>query len=80
MATKKRGYKKEYRDFHGKPAQVKNRAARNKARAAATQAGKTKKGDGKEIDHKKPLSKGGSNGPKNTRVVSKKTNRRKGAK
>lgn len=32
MATKKRNYRKEYDDFHGKPEQIKNRDARNKAR------------------------------------------------
>lgn len=74
--TKKRDYKKEYRDFHGKPEQVKNRAARNSARKAM---GCTK-GDGKEVDHKKPLSKGGGNSKTNLRVVSRATNRKKGAK
>ena len=38
------------------------------------------KGDGKEIDHKKPLSKGGSNAKSNQRVVSRSTNRKKGNK
>ena len=38
-------------------------------------AGKASKGDGKDVDHKKPLSKGGSNGTSNLRVVSKSTNR-----
>jgi 5-methylcytosine-specific restriction endonuclease McrA len=71
-----RDYKKEYRDFHGKKAQKKNRAARNKARKVMG----LKKGDGKEVDHKKPLSKGGSNGKRNLRVVLRKTNRKKGAK
>ena len=42
--------------------------------------GKVSKGDGKEIDHKKPLSKGGSNNKSNLRVVSRKTNRKKGSK
>jgi len=42
-------------------------------------AGLVKKGDGKHIDHIKPLSKGGTNGRKNLRVVSAKTNLRKGA-
>ena len=37
-----------------------------------------KKGDPREVDHKKPLSKGGSNGKKNLRAVSKKVNRKKG--
>ena len=42
--------------------------------------GLVKKGDGKHVDHIRPLSKGGSNGRKNLRVVSAKTNLRKGAK
>ncbi len=70
-----RDYKKEYADFHGKPEQIANRAARNKARAEHG----LKKGDGREVDHKKPLSKGGSNSKANTRVVSRHTNRTKGA-
>jgi 5-methylcytosine-specific restriction endonuclease McrA len=74
----KRNYKKEYSDFHGKKKQIKNRTKRNKVRREAEKKGLVKKGDGKEIDHIKPLSKGGSNGKKNTRVVSRKTNRKKG--
>ena len=72
---KKRNYKKEYRDYHGKPKQVANRAARNKARRESG----LKKGDPREVDHKKPLSKGGANSKRNTRVISRKTNRKKGA-
>jgi len=71
---KPRNYRKEYDEYHGKPLQRKNRAARNRARY------KLKPGPGKEVDHKKPLSKGGTNGKKNLRVVSKAVNRRKGAK
>jgi len=41
-------------------------------------AGKVSKGDGKEVDHKKPLSKGGSTAKSNLRVVSKAVNRKKG--
>ena len=78
--AKKRDYKKEYRDYHGKPEQKKNRAKRNSARAAMAKAGKVRKGDGKEVDHKKPLSKGGSNSPRNLRVVTRATNRKKGNK
>ncbi|MCP4650297.1 MAG: HNH endonuclease [PVC group bacterium] len=73
MPVKKRNYKKEYADYHGTPAQRKNRAARNKARKLKG----LKVGDPREVDHKKPLSKGGSNGKKNLRVVSRKTNRKK---
>ena len=73
MPKKPRNYKEEYGTYHGKPAQIKNRAARNKARK---QMG-LKNGDGKEVDHKKALSKGGANSKKNLRVVSKKANRKK---
>lgn len=75
-----RDYAKEYRDYHGNPLQIKNRSKRNKARRAAAKAGKVRKGDGKEVDHKKPLSKGGSNHRSNLRVVSRHENRVKGDK
>lgn len=76
MSKRKRDYKKEYKDFHGTPEQKKLRAARNKARKIM----KLKVGDKREVDHKKPLSKGGTNSKKNLRVVSRETNRRKGNK
>lgn len=38
-----------------------------------------KKGDGKEVDHKKAASKGGSHSKENTRVVSRRVNRKKGS-
>lgn len=74
--AKKRNYRKEYDEYHAKPEQKKNRAARNAARREAG----LKKGDGKEVDHKKPLSKGGTNAKSNRRVVSRRVNRKKGAK
>jgi len=70
----KRNYKKEYRDFHGKPKQIKLRGMRNKARKASG----LKKGDPREVHHIKPLSKGGSNSKRNTVVTSRAYNRRKG--
>ena len=54
---------------------AKNRAKRNKARRELTREGKVSKGDGKDVDHKKPLSKGGSAGRSNLRVTSKSANR-----
>jgi len=72
---KKRNYRKEYDTYHKKPGQRKNNNARHRARYAL----KLKKGDKREVDHKKPLSRGGSNSPSNLRVVSRKTNRRKGS-
>ena len=74
--AKPRDYKKEYRDFHGKPKARKNRAAANRAR---TKVG-LKVGDPREVDHKKSMNKGGSNSRKNLRIVSRKTNRKKGSK
>lgn len=52
-----RDYKKEYKNYHSKPEQIKNRAKRNKARREMGLKG----GDPREVDHIKPLSKGGSN-------------------
>ena len=68
-----RNYKKEYDEYHGNPTQRRNRSMRNIARRALG----LKKGDPREVDHKKPLDKGGGNGKENLRAVSKKTNRKK---
>ena len=75
MVTK-RDYRREYKNYHSKPEQKKNRAARNAARRKMG----LKAGDPREVDHKVPLSRGGSNGKRNLRVVSRSTNRKKGAK
>lgn len=71
----KRDYKKEYRNYHGKPKQRKERAARTRARELMKKRGRVRKGDGKDIDHKKPLRSGGSNGINNLRVREKSNNR-----
>jgi hypothetical protein len=73
--TSSRNYKKEYDNYHAKPEQKKKRAARNSARATMEKAGKVKKGDGKDVDHKRPLAKGGSNKKSNLRVTPKSKNR-----
>jgi hypothetical protein len=52
MPAKKRDYKKEYANYHGKPEQKKNRASRNAARSKMVKAGRAKKGDGKDVAHK----------------------------
>ena len=64
-----------YRKYHGTPKAKKQRAARNKARREAEKEGKVSKGDGKEVDHIKALSNGGSNAKSNRRVISRKKNR-----
>ena len=66
---------KQQRAYNGTEEQKKKRAARNKARRQAIAKGKVSKGDGKDIDHKKPLRKGGSTAESNTRVRSKTANR-----
>lgn len=70
-----RDYRREYDNYQGKPEQLKNRAKRNSARAKMMATGRVRKGDGKDVDHKHPLSKGGSAGKSNLRVVSTHTNR-----
>lgn len=70
-----RDYKKEYANYHSKPEQKHNRALRNAARREMEDRGLVRKGDGKDVDHKKPLDSGGSNAPSNLRVMSKAKNR-----
>lgn len=72
---KKRNYAMEYRNYHGKPKQRKERAKRTKAREQMIKKGRVKKGDGKDIDHRKALRHGGSNGINNLRVRNKSENR-----
>ena len=71
----RRDYRKEYDNYHSKPEQKKNREKRNSARSAMEKAGKVKKGDGKDVAHKKPLSKGGTNEKSNLKVASRSKNR-----
>lgn len=73
--NKKRPYKKEYDEYHGTEEQKRNRARRNNARRKMEREGKVSRGDGKDVDHKKPLSKGGGNGRSNLRVKPKSSNR-----
>jgi len=68
MTNGKRDYKKQYEKYDGKDSVKKDRAKRNAARRQLTSEGKVSKGDGKDVDHKKPLSKGGGNGRSNLRV------------
>lgn len=48
---------------------------RHRARYAMEKAGKATKGDGKDVDHIKALSKGGTNAPGNLRMRSASANR-----
>ena len=77
MPPKVRDYKKEYQQ-QKKRDEKRNRAARERARYEAENPGKDGKVTrikGKDIDHKRHLSKGGSNKPRNLRQVSPSKNR-----
>jgi|TARA_R110000737_G_scaffold67967_2_gene96071 5-methylcytosine-specific restriction endonuclease McrA len=70
--NKPRPYKKEYQQQKDRD-EKKLRAARARARYALDKAGVDRKG--KDIDHKKPLSKGGSNKRSNLKLVKPSKNR-----
>ena len=75
MTNGKRDYKKEVAKYTSKPAVVKKRVEQNRARKEMQDAGLVKKGDGKDVDHRVPLSKGGSGSRSNLRVVPASENR-----
>jgi len=70
--TKPRPYKKEYEQQVAR-GELPARMERQKARRAMDAKGVDR--TGKDIDHKKPLSKGGTNAASNLRVVKPSTNR-----
>ena len=70
-----RNYKKETA-YEERPAQVKRREARNKARGKALKRGSVHKGDSKEVDHL-GYHPTGSLDTVRTRVVSRTANRRR---
>lgn len=70
-----RNYKEEYRTYHAKPEQKKNRASRNKVRRKLMAEGRVHKGDGKDIDHVDGNPR--NNSRKNLRVTSRSYNRGK---
>jgi hypothetical protein len=71
----KRDYKQEYATYDGTEAVKKRRAQRNKARRMLEREGVVHKGDGKDVVHKKPLSKGGTTTRSNLKVKSASANR-----
>ena len=74
MKDGKRNYQAELLWEHQqKPTRVKERAARNAARKTMKDSGVNV--TGKDVDHKTPLSKGGTNSKSNLRAVAPATNR-----
>ena len=74
MRNGKRDYSYD-KEYQKRPEQVKNRVERNAARRTTNANGQTHVGDNRDVDHVKPLSKGGSNNDANLRVVSRSNNR-----
>lgn len=67
--------KEHIRGYQATEAEKKKRVARNKARRELEREGLVHKGDGKDVHHKKMLSKGGSTKRSNLKVVSRSKNR-----
>lgn len=70
------GYKRDYKtenNYKKKPEQVKKRVQRNAARRKMEAAGKVRKGDGKDVDHKN--GKTSNNSMSNLRAIPKSKNR-----
>lgn len=74
-----RDYKAEAKQ-HATKESTADRVRRNKARRELEKEGKVHKGDGKEVDHKRPLggkTNSNSNSRSNLQVLSKSENRKK---
>lgn len=63
------------KEYNARPENVAKRVQNNAARREAIREGLVKKGDGKDIDHKKMLDEGGTNTKGNLRVTSASENR-----
>jgi hypothetical protein len=74
-----RDYKREYRlqkeSGESGSGHDSGNAKRHRARYQATKLGMVKPGDGKDLDHRKPISKGGTNSKSNWRIESEHDNR-----
>ena len=69
----KAGYGREYKLYQSSEKAKAERSARNSARRSALRSGRVRKGDNKDIDHRRGVSAG--NGSSNLRVLSASTNR-----
>ena len=62
-------------EYQKKSENVEKRVDRNRARRHAIAEGRARVGDGKDVDHKTPLGRGGSDHDSNTRVIDRGRNR-----
>lgn len=79
MKDGKRDYSYDTK-YESSSTQRHNRSERVTARRELEKEGKVHKGDGKDVDHIRALSKGGSNSRSNMRAISAHANRSKKAK
>lgn len=70
MATSSKAKLEYMAEYQKKPENVEKRVDRNRARRHAIAAGKANVGDGRQVDHVRPLGAGGSDADTNTRVIS----------
>lgn len=78
MAEDKDRRDRRMKAYNQQPSEVAKNSARRAARRAALKAGTVKVGDTKELDHKKMLSRGGTNAKGNVRVLDRSKNRAHG--
>jgi 5-methylcytosine-specific restriction endonuclease McrA len=65
--------------YNSTPREKAKNNERHQARREMAAAGRVSPGDGREVDHKKPLDKGGSNARSNLQVLTRRQNRSKGS-
>lgn len=61
--------RKQVNGYNARPENVAKRVKNNQARATLAKEGLVRKGDGKDVDHKKPLRSGGGNSRSNLRAI-----------
>ena len=67
--------RRQVKGYNARPEIVAKRVKNNQARAMLMKEGLVRKGDGKDVHHKKPLRSGGGNSRSNLQVVSQHKNR-----
>lgn len=67
--------RRQVKGYNADPERVRKRTMNNQARRQLEKEGKVKKGDGKDVHHKKPLRSGGTNSRSNLQVRSASKNR-----
>ncbi len=67
--------RKMNREYDSKPHKIKQRVMNKQARRMLEKEGLVRKGDGKDVDHIRPVRNGGSNSRKNLRALPASKNR-----